>query len=765
MRFSFRRLAVVSTACVVVLTLCAWFTYHGKLWLQEVPKFSIDEFKESDLRVKSQLHWSNYEFTHTKEVKPLVAKAGSLEEKCHAFFDFLETKQPDFSMKLFADDKEILDKGVVQKENFFKRLYAILKKHQESFKATASDNNTINGVYLDRVKQTHLVQTGMADITTVMRIYGQCFFNKNVLPHLNNKDLFNIYTKKLFWFFTNVTPTYHNAEHTILLGLPVFENNKFAGVHHHTKNDNLMDTYRHKTNGRGIVLSATTRHAKDIVKLIRVLRALNNELPIQIIYNGDLSVRSQEFIQTAATAEVDHLLTALTSESDQVLPDVDLLKYAEYGLTFPKQDVWFVNVKPTVARAHKFLFKSYTNRILALMFTSFQEVLLFDADLVPLVKPEHFLESTHYQKTGTYFFRDRTLRDTNDYIETNYFTTLMPTKKGIDSFFGISPITDKTLKNPYMVGWRHFMEAGILAYDKHRHFTGLLMTLPLALWQDPVRSSIWGDKEMYWLGLSIAGDENYSFNQHPTASVGQMSKQELKYYPGLESNEVCGTHPGHVSEEGELLWINSGFSFCKKNGHFRDKDDFPFSTFANPDLQSLYRNPLRISAALIPPALPQFRAPGSPIDNTAEEKFRRLWKLRKPDVDELKQPKDEPKISQITGYDPQKGWVKSPICQGYYYCAYDKVDSYHDTSKSDMGRIFEFSEQASNKFNYLGKLWITGSSRERKSKEQQQKDRKEKMQKVNEENRRKEELKAEAQEALDDSTKPTGPTKVTLGNK
>ena len=47
------------------------------------------------------------------------------------------------------------------------------------------------------------------------------------------------------------------------------------------------------------------------------------------------------------------------------------------------------------------------------------------------------------------------------------------------------------------------------------------MMFPLALWSEPVQSSIWGDKEMYWLGLSMAGDENYEFNKYAAASVGE----------------------------------------------------------------------------------------------------------------------------------------------------------------------------------------------------------------------------------------------------
>ena len=41
-----------------------------------------------------------------------------------------------------------------------------------------------------------------------------------------------------------------------------------------------------------------------------------------------------------------------------------------------------------------------------------------------------------------------------------------------------------------MTGWRHYQEAGVVAYNKMQHFLGILMMFPLALWSEPVQSSI-----------------------------------------------------------------------------------------------------------------------------------------------------------------------------------------------------------------------------------------------------------------------------------
>ncbi|KAF8002074.1 hypothetical protein HF325_003039 [Metschnikowia pulcherrima] len=214
--------------------------------------------------------------------------------------------------------------------------------------------------------------------------------------------------------------------------------------------------------------------------------------------------------------------------------------------------------------------------------------------------------------------------DRNDWIETNYFAKLMPhSSYELDMIMGIKPVTNHTLNNLYMKGWRHHQEAGLVMLNKRRHFRSLLTLLTLTLWGEPVKSLIWGDKEMYWLAMSMAGDEDYTFNQYGAASVGELTLQnDLKHYNNTAASELCSSHPGHVSADGQLLWINSGFSYCKKNGYARDKLRFPFSAFEDKeDVKSLYENPLKIRHAILPPELPTLRKPDGSPDLSQELRF------------------------------------------------------------------------------------------------------------------------------------------------
>ena len=67
-----------------------------------------------------------------------------------------------------------------------------------------------------------------------------------------------------------------------------------------------MNQFKDASNGKGIVLSITEKHIDDTINLIRLLRALNNKLPIQIIYFNDISQSSKTKIIKAAREEINN---------------------------------------------------------------------------------------------------------------------------------------------------------------------------------------------------------------------------------------------------------------------------------------------------------------------------------------------------------------------------------------------------------------------------------------------------------------------------
>lgn len=703
-----RKKGLLSIVCLCLFTLiCYHFVEFSPLLDDYHWDFSEIGFGASDYFVRRDLHYSSYKYSLTEKFEKTIGGWDSFskkphDEKCRQFFKFLDENHPDWEVPQFYDN--LYDKHAVAKGRYFEDAYHTVKKRKKKDKdpepdvITEEDRIEINGWFQDRVNLTKLIETEMADIMTVVRSYGHCFFSGGD----PDKDLQGKYARKLTPFFHDQLPTFEPPDNTFVEDL-------FPGKPKYMPDDTLVQYYYEHIEGKGIVISAATRYSKDISRLIRVLRALNNKLPIQIVYRGDLLMRSKKMLQGAAVAPIDEILGEIFTDKKiltTVMPEVDLHDPAKYGSEFPIQHLTFVNIERPMKLIGKQFFSGYNNKILALMFNTFKEVILVDADAVPLELPQSMFDSPEYKETGAFFFRDRLLRDSNDWIETNYFSKLMPhSHSSLDIALGIKPVTEHTMDAPYMRGWRHTQEAGIVLFNRKKHYAANLAILPLALWGEPVKSSIWGDKEMYWLAMSIVGDENYSWSKYDAASVGELTTDpQRRMYNGSVSSEVCLSHPGHMSSSGKILWINSGFSFCKKNGYGRDERKFPFSAIGNKEiLKAMYQEPLRIKNALVPPAIPPLRPRGSPIDLTEEVNYKLELKNRKKDVDELDG------VNQIDSYEPQKGWVKSRCCTDYYYCAYNAIESYNNTGKVDSsGTVFTFNEEDRARYDYLGKMWISG---------------------------------------------------------
>ncbi|KAI5953095.1 hypothetical protein CANMA_005010 [Candida margitis] len=728
MRLSLRRiifLVFLLLSLSISILLLQSSTKLKQRWdlIWDTETFDRDSFKAHNLQTRKDFHYTNYLYSgydnftqHYANDLDRIQKA-PLNDKCNVYFNQFLRDNPDWKLTTYNSAVDRFDKSSDRKEFFFKESLKKLedqfnkahKNTEEKFVPTREDNKTISTNFNSKVARSKAIMHEMADVTTSLRVYGKCFIGQQLDE--SQKKTFNDLSSRFFPFLTQKLPQFKIPNEDASTGWPISKEDGTIEYKTDLDGDNYVDfVYKH-SKGKGIVISTATRHAKDIMKLIQVLRAMNNELPIQIMHKGDLTKRSLAWIETAATVDVNELLDPSgDTNSQSYMPDLKLLEsYKEFGSHFPKQNLQFVNIAPCIPKQYKFHFPGYTNKILAVFFSSFDDVLLLDADTVPLVPPKEFFESEEYKKSGTYYFQDRSLRDTNDFIETNFFASLSPTnEKSIDTLFDIPRITEKTFNNKYMTGWRHYQEAGVVAFNKRQHYLGLLMMLPLSMWTEPIQSSIWGDKELYWLALSIAGDENYEFNPVAAASIGEKtSRQDRKYYPNSPSNEVCSTHPGHVNKDGKLLWINSGFGYCKKNGYFRDRVKFPFSTFEKDELSLLYHSPLQIRAAMVPPNLPRYREPGNPIDGEPEEKFKKSWKFRNKDIDEINEnlPPGAQRSEFITEWGPQKGWVKNSICFGYYYCAYDKVQSYSSDKEFDEGTLYEFDEESVKRYNYLSKVW------------------------------------------------------------
>ncbi|WEJ96105.1 mannosyltransferase [Yamadazyma tenuis] len=438
----------------------------------------------------------------------------------------------------------------------------------------------------------------------------------------------------------------------------------------------FFNKFKNSLNGKGIVLSIGDKHVDDTVRLIRLLRALNNHYPIQIVFYDSLSDDTKARIVAAARNKMIDLPESFHKVSKNF--PADYLNVQDGGL--PKQEVWFVNTYNAIHDNFKDKFKRFANKFLATLFNSFEEFMLVDADTVLLQSPSEFFDLKDYKTTGAYFFKDRTTPQFRPPGDTKFFQKITPSI--LDNLmFDIPIITQKTLGLEFFDGMNHFMESGVVLINRHLHFNSILTMLQLNFFK-PVTSRVHGDKEIFWLGFAANGDEDYHFNKNFAASIGTLTSQEerLTSQGNLKkSQELCSPHPGHLDENGKLVWFNSGFKFCGKSdlvnfeSEVKKQEHFKFLKDAE-SMREYYEGSLKLKNAVIPP----FNIKSAKTaENSVEE--------------------------------PKEGWkMEHGYCHSYLWCAYSSIGGLTSDGgdNTQVGHVYEFEQDSIDLYAYFGDIWV-----------------------------------------------------------
>lgn len=437
----------------------------------------------------------------------------------------------------------------------------------------------------------------------------------------------------------------------------------------------FLNRFKNALNGKGIVLSIHNGHVDDTVRLIHLLRALNNHYPIQIVYYDALNDISKTKLVNAARNRLTDLPESFQKVS-QFFPE----DYLDGASGLPKQEIWFVNAYNAINIHYRKKFNGFANKFLATIFNSFEEYMLLDADSVLVQNPDYFFNLRNYVNQGAYFFRDRTAAEFRPLSDGKFFQKVTPS--ALDHLiFDIPIITKKTMNLEFFQGMRHFMESGLVMINRNLHFNSVLMMIQMNMFT-PVTSRVYGDKEVFWLGFIANGDEEFKFNKYFAAAIGTETPEEDRKNPegkAPRGREVCSAHPGHINgEDGRsLLWFNSGYQFCSKEVNFEEEvakqERLKFIKDAN-TLKTYYENPIQLKHAVIPP-------------------FKNKW---------------ETMCSNVEG-EPNQGWrMDRGYCNSYLWCAYSSIGgkTKDGGDNTQNGKFFEFDEKSVALFNYYGDVWV-----------------------------------------------------------
>ncbi|KAH3662199.1 hypothetical protein OGAPHI_005447 [Ogataea philodendri] len=412
-----------------------------------------------------------------------------------------------------------------------------------------------------------------------------------------------------------------------------------------SSNGCILKNIQNHLSGRGIVITASDGQVPELSALLALLRVSGNQLPLQIFHNNDLSLNSIKKLVEVATD-----------------PVMRLPKGTKFTKT-PTLDLTFVDVSKTIIFRYKHYFQRWYMKLLAYLFSSYEEIIVLDTDTIPLLNIEQYFQLPAYRDTKTLFFRDR---EANSFLYEGIMKFFRQYLNNDDdrNYLQLKTPSEGITKNRFFGEMaRHYMEAGLFAIDKKAKFDGVVMAVALPFFK-LISNSVHGEKEFIWLGQEFMG-QTYRFNTHPAVAVGELTERKGESV----ANELCSTHPGHISDDGKnLLWFNSGFLTCKRpESYYKDVN---FERNEGKDLLQLkkeYASPLHITKALIPP----------PAEFSLE----------------------------VDGSEPSRGWVMTAQCENYLWCAYDVIGG-GTNELIPKGQIVSFNAQDTEKWDNLGTIWV-----------------------------------------------------------
>ncbi|KAK6465159.1 mannosyltransferase [Scheffersomyces coipomensis] len=623
-----------------------WFINPNERFPGYANKFDYESWiHDHDRELRIQFNKDNDRDKFDKIEDQVVFKT-FVDEKYHEYADPIyeqEQKMVDYLSHLRIFNKCYLSSNFISQQNTIKTFITEQKhfaKSMISLEQQESNHNNINE------KEKRSIEL---DVT---------------------KDCSNL-EARLYPWLSNHFPVFEKWTGETILHPPTFQNSNAQKSHPSSTTSYgscFLNKFKKSLSGKGIVLTIGDQHVDDTVHLIALLRALQNTLPIQIVYYDNLSGHSKSRIVRAAR-EVMKVLPESFKEVSDKFPIM-------YDRGLPEQEVYFVNTYSVVHENYKSKFDGYGNKFLATLFNSFEEFILIDADTVLLKNPEWFFNHDKFIKSGTFFFRDRTAVHTRPETDTRFLKKMSPST--LDAImFDIPLITSHSMDLPGMNGLFHEMESGVVVIDKTRHFNSILL-LPQLNFMDAFTEKSHGDKELFWFSFIINGDEQFMFNGYAAGALGRISDPRVVNGDRIrKAQQLCSAHPGHVDDESdELIWFNSGFHFCSKykdidyrhDLHEQDGRYKPGITTIE-EMKTYYFDPIDIEAVIIPP----FENSGHMrLDNSEGE--------------------------------PHEGWELSHgLCSSYLWCAYSSIGG---KDNRQLGTVITIDEESKKLFRYYGDVWV-----------------------------------------------------------
>ncbi|KAH7468831.1 putative alpha-1,3-mannosyltransferase MNN14 [Phytophthora ramorum] len=316
---------------------------------------------------------------------------------------------------------------------------------------------------------------------------------------------------------------------------------------------------------RGVVLPLFDDLVPLGLSLLLELRSLGVTLPVEIPHCGDL----------------DQKLVKTIEKKSRQLGQVSVYDACELAA---REKSLLDSSKPIFCKdldeCHR-KFRTFDIKVLGVIYSRFEEVMLVDADALVLQNPMPLWETNKFEKTGTLFFNDR-ISQTN--FSLGYRPASRPdvtdlrhylSKADVSVFRELPTISranataasdvllpfepSDILLNSHTWNGRsgHQLDSSLLLWSKKRQPRATTVLASFVSLNDVGRPPSYGDKELFFVACELA-ETQYAFSDFAVGAAGSDFKDH-----GEEKSVLCGQAAQYfpVKAQGEsstsMLYLNS----------------------------------------------------------------------------------------------------------------------------------------------------------------------------------------------------------------
>lgn len=628
---------------------------------------------------------------------------------------------PAMQLKTMVDLK--YDSNVFKEKKWFRDREIALRRELRLQKIKFEDihHDQIKKEFEALQRAVSLYEKQLAQDINHARIFGKCFVSD---VDTKVEELCEAIEKKLYPWMSREYPKIEVSPEQVLPQgeFPNIDNERYS-KYESAAEACFLRNLQLKSNGKGIVIpvsfgKSVEREVLDVIGLIRVLRLLKNDLPIQITYIGEYinDYQRNKILQAATTQDVkiqDSWLKYLRATGNPT-PDSKVFDPKD----FPPQKIWFVDLTPTINfKEHELLM--YNPNVacpnfvhgLSMLFNTFEEAIIMSPHAIPLVKDisSHLFDLDSYKQRGHMFFKlpsklsYRLEHFPSGYHEINSYIMnhLMPSDTD-EKYFKVFKRQHNapTTKRVFDDFFQRLLDPSLVVFNKSKAMSGVLISQNL-MFHEEIRARFDIDllgiaPEFLWLGQELAGTfDQTSFNYNFGVSVGMLTPALNKMLSEMQlSQELCSSSWGQVSDKDDILllyvtsyqienWRDVGYKFqsaleekfivmeLKLVENVMDKtgDKVTIKTENKRLFKRLQQQPLYIDTYMRPPLLFQ----GVYVKDVREPNF--AWKQSEHDIGD--------------GYE--------------YWCTYDVIGSHNSGVR---GIIVPLNEKKVLEYKSLLDMWF-----------------------------------------------------------